>query len=165
MERNFSEVLENLLIAVESYTESKRRVNFFNKEWNVNVIVNDECNPDEANKQIEMFIKNSKKFSKMIEKEFCKTAEDQYNEWWYPEKEITITSYNDFDKMPERKLTLNSIEAVNMYDSNTKQKSSQVGLIVSGEYGVDPEHGWSFGYCNGKWNKVLFGYSGWLTKF
>ena len=93
--------LESLLIdgnkiAMESIEDyQKIKVNFFNKVWNnVKVSIRKNVNIEEANKQIDMFVKNSTKLSKEIESEFCQACYDtmyMWNDDMYPIKKYTIS--------------------------------------------------------------------------
>ena len=153
--------LESLLIegeemiateATEDY--QKIKVNFFNKVWNnVKVSIRKNVNIEEANKQIDMFVKNSAKLSKEIESEFCQACYDtmyMWNDDMYP-----IKKYSDIKPDSHyswANLQINYIIATDMYDRKNKCSSGKVGLIICGEWPADPEHGWCFGYHDGKWN-------------
>lgn len=166
--------LESLLIEGEKMiaTESNSipeavKVSFFGKTWdNVGISYHSYSDLDvnKVIKQINAFVNQSSKLSKEIEPEFCKAFYKKLNEHT---KAYPINKYSDAKpiKYVNPAIQLKSIHPVYLYDRKNKKETDKVGLIISGEWAADEEHGWSFGWHDGKWNHEITEFIDYLDLF
>ena len=159
---------EAMSLAMES-TEIPQsvKVNFFGKTWNdvrISYRSDNNFNNDMVNKQIDSFLNQSSKLSKEIEPEFCKAFYNKLNEHVeaYP-----INKYSDAkpSKYVNPAIQLKLIQPVYLYDRKNKKETNKIGLIISGEWAADEEHGWAFGWHDGKWNQKITGFIDYLDLF
>lgn len=154
--KNFADALEAMKIDDGEKTSVK--LNFFGKTWDVKVDYHKGISIPEANKQIDLLVKNGAKLSREIESEFCKYCEDTMATYTDDDECYPIKKYSDIKNescYSWAALSVKGISAVDMYDRKNKCKSGKIGLIVFGDFPYDPEHGWSFGFCDGRWNGIM----------
>ena len=152
MNKNYADVLESMMIpAMETGGECITRVNFFNKDWNVNVEF-DGCAPTtDLNKNLSKFIRSAPAISKKIESEFCRIC-NLFNEdpSYTGIPAGSIKSYSDIRDL--------SVKHITVYRDHKDTKC--VVIILQGEYVIDDEHGWSIGITtDGMWDGTIRQYS------
>ena len=143
--------LESLLIEGEDliatewngFITEEVLVNFFNKQWKVSVWYNlPEDRLKEGKKALKDFLKNSSSISSKIEFQFCKEVmnlgyyEDLVEDNMVPKN---LTKYSEIPK-----LTLGSIEVTYTYNSKS------IVVCPSGDFEIDPEHGWAIALLKNK---------------
>lgn len=155
---------EELKIANENTTLPTVNINFFNKDFSKILIHNDTgIKTPEMNKRVvnavNSFLTKSKSISSRIEKKFCDLCRKSYNEDRNYFTKLGMSDCSSYADFPT--LTIKSITAqLEKY----KDDSSNIIVVLQGEYTLDPEHGFSIGFINGKFLNTIQEFMGYWEK-
>ena len=134
------------LIATEVMSGNKINFKFFGKEWSPTVHYDMGNKTDEAKKIADIAIAKlstrSESISKSIESKFCKEANALNNSLHPKVIDSPINSYSDIPTL--------TITGISVQSKKYGDPSKGVIVILQGEWTLDPEHGFSIGFDNGR---------------
>ena len=134
------------LIATEVMSGNKITFKFFSKEWNPKVHYDMGNKSDEAKKIADMAIAKlstrSESISKSIESKFCKEANAVNNSLHPKVINSPIKSYSDIPTL--------TVTGISVQSKKYGDPSKGVIVILQGEWTLDPEHGFSIGFEDGR---------------